>query len=215
MSWLTFKRSIFFVVVAACVNGTTFAQQNLDSARLKVEQYKNAWAKAVPRYFKIQYAGSMGLVSVGSGWYYGKNRQWETDVFLGYLPKFETDKTKVTFTLKQNYIPWHWEVSNRVIIDPLTTGLYANTVFGDEFWVSEPEKYGSSYYAFSTKIRFNVFVGQRVTYQFDKAKNFFDSATLFYEFSTSDLYLISRVQNNYLKPSDYIGLSLGVKLEIF
>ena len=38
-----------------------------------------------PTHVKMQYAGGMGVLSTGVGWDYGKRRQWETDVLLGYL----------------------------------------------------------------------------------------------------------------------------------
>ena len=49
----------------------------------KLEKYKKGWESLIPRYEKIQYAGSMGLISLGVGWDYGRKKQWETDLFLG------------------------------------------------------------------------------------------------------------------------------------
>ena len=38
-----------------------------------------------PIHYKIQFAGSIGVVSIGTGWTYGKKQQWETDIMLGFL----------------------------------------------------------------------------------------------------------------------------------
>jgi hypothetical protein len=179
------------------------------------KNYRAGWGVLIPEYAKIQYAGSMALISVGGGWDYGKNKHWETDVFIGFLPHYSTSKNKITFTVKQNYIPWRINAGPRFTIEPLTTGLYLNSIWGRDFWVAEPEKYPNSYYAFSSKIRINIFAGQRVTYNFEKQRDFFRSASFFYEVSTNDLYLLSAVKNSYLKPKDYLVLSLGVKLQMF
>ena len=48
--------------------------------------------------------------------------------------------------------------------------MYLNTVFGDEFWVNEPERYPKGYYGFSSKVRIHVFLGQRITYDIDVYK---------------------------------------------
>ena len=64
------------------------------------------WNKLIPSYSKLQFAGGMGLVSVGTGWEYGKNRQWETELLLGLIPKHSSKRAKVTLTLKQNFTPW-------------------------------------------------------------------------------------------------------------
>ena len=37
----------------------------------------------------------MGLLSFGTGWDYGKRNQWETDILLGFIPKYSAKKTKV------------------------------------------------------------------------------------------------------------------------
>jgi len=57
--------------------------------------------------------------------------------------------------------------------------------------------------------------GKRFTYNLDTDKAKMARAiTLFYEIGTSDLYIISAFGNRYLKPEDYLHLSLGVKLQI-
>jgi hypothetical protein len=182
----------------------------------RLTRYHEKWQRLIPSYYKTQFAGGMGLISVGTGWDYGKNNQWETDVFFGFLPKYSTDKSKVTFTLKQNFIPWNIRVNHRLSIDPLTCGLYLNTIFGSEYWTTEPDKYPNNYYSFSTKMRFYVFAGQRFTWHINPRKrNYAKSMTFYYEWNTNDLYLASAVPNKYLGLRDIIKLSLGVKMQVF
>lgn len=182
----------------------------------RVEKYQNQWAKFIPTHTKIQFAGGMGLLSAGVGWDYGKNDQWETDVLLGYLPRYTTQKSKITFTVKQNFIPWKKRLNRRFYIEPLACGLYVNTIFDGDFWVSEPDKYPSDYYSFSTKMRFNIYVGQRITLDIPHNKRFFTKdITFFYEISSNDLYIVSAFGNSYLKPKDYLRLSFGLKFQLF
>ncbi len=182
----------------------------------RVHRYRKHWNALIPTYTKMQFAGNMGLLSFGTGWDYGKHNQWETDVYLGFLPKYNSDKARATFTLKQNYIPWNLKVKeSRFSIEPLTCGIYMNTVFGGDFWVREPDRYPKGYYGFSSKVRTHVFLGQRFTYNIDPRRRFTAKAlTFFYELSTSDLYLISAVTNRYLTPKDYLSLSFGIKLQL-
>ena len=95
----------------------------------------------------------MGLLSWGIGWDYGKRGQWETDLLLGFIPRYSSKHFKMTMTLKQNYIPWSIWLGKDFSLEPLTTGIYFNTVFSDDFWTSEPERYPRGYYGFSTRIR--------------------------------------------------------------
>lgn len=72
----------------------------------RVHRYRKHWESLIPTHTKLQFAGNMGLLSLGTGWDYGKRNQWETDIFFGILPKYDSKRTKITMTLKQNYMPW-------------------------------------------------------------------------------------------------------------
>lgn len=181
----------------------------------RVHRYRKQWENLIPTHTKIQFAGNMGLISLGTGWDYGKRNQWETDLFFGILPKYQSKRTKLTMTLKQNYMPWSIGLGKYFSVEPLSCGLYVNTVFGDEFWVNEPERYPEGYYGFSSKVRFHAFLGQRITCEIDPKRRFTAKAiTFFYELSTCDLYVVSAFTNKYLKPKDYLSLSFGIKLQL-
>lgn len=181
----------------------------------RVHRYRKHWEALIPTHAKLQFAGNMGLLSLGTGWDYGKRNQWETDVFFGVLPKYQSKRTKLTFTLKQNYMPWSIDLGRQFSVEPLACGMYLNTVFGDEFWVHEPDRYPKGYYGFSSKIRTHVFLGQRITYDIDPRRRYTaKSITFFYEISTCDLYLISAFTNKYLKAKDYLSLSFGIKMQL-
>ena len=182
----------------------------------RVHRYRKNWEKLIPTHSKIQFAGNMGLFSIGPGWDYGKHNQWETDIYLGFIPKYSSKKSKITMTLKQNYMPWNLNLGERFSIEPLSCGLYFNTVFGDNFWVEEPERYPEGYYGFSSKVRIHVFLGQRITYEIDPERRFTaKTVTFFYELSTCDLYVVSAATNRYLRPKDYLSLSFGLKFQLF
>ena len=181
----------------------------------RVHRYRKRWEALIPTHTKIQFAGNMGLLSLGTGWDYGKRNQWETDVFLGVLPKYQSDCTKLTFTLKQNYIPWSLQIKeSRFSAEPLTCGMYFNTVFGDEFWVKNRIVIRKATTVSRPKYH-PCFSRTAHPYDIDPRRRFTAKAiTLFYEISTCDLYIVSAFTNKYLKPKDYLSLSFGVKLQL-
>ena len=183
----------------------------------RIHRYRKRWYSLVPTYSKLQFAGNMGLIYIGTGWDYGKRNQWETDLLFGYLPKFDSKRSKITMTLKQNYIPWNLRLGEGPFsFEPLTTGLYFNTVFGDEFWVDEPDRYPSGYYGFSSKIRIHIFLGQRLTFDIPRNKRFMaKNLTFFYELSTNDIYFMRFYRNGSAGFWDVFGLSLGIKTQLF
>ena len=214
MKRLIFSISLLFISAASIAqeeSGYDYPYQK------RIEGYQSMWSKIIPSHTKLQYAGSMGFLSVGIGWHYGTKDRWETDLFLGFLPKYSTDRVKMTMTLKQNYIPWNVRLGQKGFsFDPLTSGLYITTIFGRQFWAVDPDYYPSGYYGFSTKFRFNLSIGQRFSYTPPlKKRQLSKTFSVYYELSVNDLYLASALRNSYLKPSDYLSLSLGVKAHLF
>lgn len=226
--WSIISHSIKVLVLASLSITTTTAMaqettETVDSASVTnpiyerhLVRYRRGWERIIPTHLKLQYAGGMGAISLGTGWDYGKRNQWETDVFLGFLPKFKSARPKFTFTLKQNYIPWKLPIHNsNFVVEPLTCSLYFNTIFGHEFWVNEPSRYPKGYYGFSSKVRTNISIGERLTYKIPPQYRIIaHECTFFYEICSCDLYIVSAFTNKYLKPTDYLSLSIGVKFQL-
>lgn len=190
----------------------------------RIHRYRKHWAALIPMQLVIQNAGNMGAISAGIGWNYGKRKQWETDLLFGYIPKHQSSRGKLTTTLKENYIPWSINLANifpnatdkithQMSIEPLTASIYLNTVYGHEFWKSQPGRYPDKYYEFmSTKFRLNIALGQRVTFQIPKSKRWRSkSISLFYEISTCDLYIRAKFQDGSIPLKDMLGMSIGIK----
>ena len=182
----------------------------------RMKRYRSFWQSLQPSQFIMQNAGNMGLLSFGLGWNYGKRNQWETHLLFGWIPKYKGHSVRMTMTLKETYIPWNKRLGEEWRLEPLTVGLYANTVFGKAFWRSQPSRYPDKYYQFlSTRVRLNVFLGQRITVIVPNNKRkFVKSMTAFYELSTCDLYIRCMFQDSSVKLKDIVGLSLGLKMQI-
>ena len=173
------------------------------------------WARLIPNQATLQYAGSIGLMSAGIGWHYGRNDHWETDLLVGIVPRYHTEHFKTSFTLKQRYVPWHVRISSRWTLQPLTTGLFFNTISGDDFWRNQPDKYPKHYYGFSTKLRSNVFLGQRIRYNIPTRRRIYHSAvSAYYELSSCDLYIVSKAVNKDYPWSRTLSLAFGLRWEM-
>lgn len=227
MKWCGFKRwpARFFAVALAMgvLVGPAVSQEDKQAESFsryeqRLLRYKTGWAKLIPDYSKFQFAGGMGMVSFGTGWDYGKNRQWETDVFIGYLPRFAGEHGHVTLTLKENYYPWKIKLNpaksySHWTFEPFSTSLYINKIFGQgQFWAKQPEKYPDKYYVLATNLRFNLAFGQRINFSV-KNPHFANTVSFFYEVGTNDLYVICAIQNRVLKLHDIFSLSLGLKFQ--
>ena len=152
----------------------------------RIHRHREHWAELIPTQFILQYAGNMGVMSVGIGWDYGKHKQWETNLLFGYLPKISSHRGKLTMTIKENFLPWSMYMKGGWLFEPL-----------------------------NTKVRINAFVGQRVTKIVPANKRkFLKSVSAFYEVSTCDLYVRLLVMEKKVSLWDILCLSVGVKMQI-
>lgn len=221
MKW---KRLIINAALLVCAihasAGDSIIVQNTKYEQ-RIQRMKNHWASLIPTHFSIQNAGNMGIVSAGIGWSYGHHRKFETDLLFGYIPRHDSSRGKLTTTLKGNYIPWRIDLTRisskvpqqRWFFEPLTASLYINTVYGHEFWKSQPGRYPDKYYEFmSTKFRLNIALGERIMLKIpDEKRRRHSRVALSYEVSTCDLYVRSMFQSSAVKLKDILGLSVGLK----
>ena len=187
------------IVVACVVNANT---DSITTSR--------GLARIAPHAVRVQTAGNMGMVALGPTWLYGKNHQWETSILLGYTPKQHNAKSLTTLTLKEDFTPWSIG-KNKVKFQPLSAGTYLNIALGNDFWDKQPKRYPKGYYWFSTRLRPNFYLGERL--RINNPVKPFAAASIFYEISTCDYYLIQGVKNHWVTPDKYLTLSLGLQLE--
>lgn len=182
----------------------------------QLQRRKNRWSRLIPNQSCIHYGGSIGLLNFGIGWHYGRGDHWETELLFGFIPRFNSDEANFTFTIKEHYVPWHCQIGrSRWTIEPLTAGLFFNTIAGEDFWSRLPDKYPKQYYGFSTKIRAHIFLGQRVRFRIPSRNRLFHQAiSAYYELSTCDLYLISKFHNKEYPVKDMLSLSFGLRWEM-
>lgn len=190
--------------------------EKIDKYEHRLEMYQRFFYSLTPDFVRVQYAGSTGLLNIGCGWEYGKHQQNETDIMFGYVPKYKKDSPFFTFTIRQSYIPWTMPLGDeRFSMQPLSCGIFLNSVLDSEYWTREPERYPNrSYYRFPSKIRLHMFVGQRYTLHIPKHKRFISNKiSAIWELSSCDLYIISKAINKTLPLWDTLSLSLGLKFE--
>ncbi len=190
-------------------------------------QWSKRYLKSLKRHYKfhkrlfpnqtsLQFAGSIGFLSAGFGWHYGKQDNWETEFFFGFIPEFSSDEEKFTFTLKQRFTPWRINLSRHWDIDPLMCSAYLCAIIGEDFWTREPSRYENGYYGFSNRFRLHFALGQRVRYKIpSKKRRRHKSVALYYELGTNELYLISTIPNRHLHFREALSLSIGSTFEIW
>lgn len=205
----------------------------------RVKHRRERWLDLCPSLGIVQYAGDMGMISAGFGWDYGRRERWETHVAVGFLPKELGPNADVMLTLRENLVPWSFGLGRRTWADPQGVGslgnplpwsrraavsfepavfsVFINTIFDDEFWIHEPDKYnGGSYYRFPSKIRFHAGLGSRFSLNIPQARRrHFDRVSFYYVLSTYDLAIINALPNEKISLGDILTLGFGVQYKFF
>lgn len=202
------------VEVAAC-SADSLSREKSRYERNR-ERAMAAWTRLIPNQTTLQYAGSIGMFNVGLGWHYGRGEHWETELLVGFVPRFHSGKAHTSLTLKQRYVPWHCPLSrHRWVLEPLTAGLFFNTISGDDFWARQPDRYPKKYYGFSTKVRTHIYLGQRLRFNIPtRHRRSHKAVSFYYEISSCDLYIVSKATNKEFPWSETLSLALGLRWEM-
>ena len=165
-----------------------------------------------PTHMSCQSGGGMGVVSMGTGWKYGSHRRWETDLFIGLVPKYDSSSAKVSFAVKENFVPWDIHLKHNFSLEPLTTSIYFTTLISDKVWDHLPERYSHGYYILPTKIRANISLGQRLKWRLPHKSSVVESVSAYYEIGTCDIYVLSAAGNSEIKFHELLQLCIGIRI---
>lgn len=216
--------AVIFSLLLACLSPAAQAQgaetARRDSASTRYEKMAErrmaTWQKLIPDHYKTQFAGSIGVVSLGPGWTYGRKQQWETDLMFGFLPKFESERHKLVFTVKQSYVPWRLRIGQSPwVVQPLSCSLFLSSVLNEKFWTREPDRYPKGYYGFSTRIRANLSLGQRIMFDIPDVSHWLvQDISLYYELGACDTDFCTFFGDRSIKFKQILSLAIGVKVHI-
>lgn len=184
--------------------------QKIAGYERRLASREERWKRLIPNMFTLQYAGGIGMISAGCGWDYGRSVQWETHMLFGFIPRRYVYPAYWTFTLRESYVPWRIRFDSRWSIRPLTVSLSVNSMLHGDFWTSEPDRYPKGYYGFSSRVRFHLGFGQRVTFTIPEHRRIIGKEiSLYYEISTCDLYVRQKVLNSKIPLKDIIIIGIG------
>jgi hypothetical protein len=172
-------------------------------------QQKSQWA--VPDFFVIQHAGSIGFFSAGVG-YDVFNSKGRFSSHFGTVP-FNRGGTLNIVSLKLFFKPTTLTVWNRVKFNPVDIGLMTSYHYGNDFESRWPEGvHPKGYYWWHPALRAHLGMESSVTYEFKKGHSF-KHVTGYLEFNTNELYFVSFIQNvRTVKIGDIIKIGAGARI---
>ena len=178
-----------------------YAQKN-DSAK---------YARFLPDYVKLQFAGGIGLLSAGVGYSFFKEKL-EVSYFYGYVPKAVSidDLHSVSLQVTAKFL--RFKVSPNIEIVPLNIGWFIHHTFGNEYWITLPSHYPAEYYWWSPGRNSGIFLGGEIKTKLLSNKTPASGTAFYARVGTRGLYITSKVRNSSIPIQDIIEFGFGVAL---
>ncbi|HEY9123511.1 MAG TPA: hypothetical protein PK252_12065 [Bacteroidales bacterium] len=161
-----------------------------------------------PTYMKVQYAGNIGLLSVGMGQTYMDDKLY-VDLNYGYLPKRLNGVRVHSFAIKASYQFVQGQLSS------LELGSYAGmcVLYGitSNTYIRYPDLYPDDYYL-PNALHLMPLVGCNARcLSVDKRVS---RVALYSELGTVDYKIWYALKNKKIKPADIFNFSFGVRYKM-
>lgn len=163
-----------------------------------------------PDFASVQYAGSIGYLSIGAGYNIFKDKGRVSGHF-GMVPENRGGHLDI-IAVKLFYTPKVVQVFERVVINPADVGLMVSYHFGDNFKLNVPNYFSDdNYYWWHTAMRIHLAIESSASLDLG-SEGIFRALTAYLEFNTNDLYVVSFVNNpRSLALHELVKLGAGLR----
>lgn len=162
----------------------------------------------VPDYTKVQFAGNIGLLSVGFGYQFLNNHLY-SELLYGYVPASVSKAEAIhTITIKNTFPILNKEFKT-ITLSPIT-GFTASFETGNNSFLKLPEKYPSDYYG-TNAFHFTFFIGAKAHKALIKNSTI-KGVDLYFEFGSVDTYLWYAIIEKEVKINQIFSSAIGINL---
>ncbi|QXP62434.1 MULTISPECIES: hypothetical protein [unclassified Polaribacter] len=191
-------RKIFIVSILLLLFNNVYAQET-DVVKEK------SWY--VPDYVKAQFAGNIGLVSVGAG-YQLFNDVLYSELLYGFVPEFASRADNIhLITIKNTFPIYRKVIGENLTITPIA-GFTTTLDIGTNSFTTLPSLYPDGYYV-PTAVHFTFFGGALLHKDFKKPK-IFKGVDFYLEFGTVETYLWYAITSKEVGVLDVFSADVGV-----
>jgi len=165
----------------------------------------------IPDQANIQYAGSIGYMSIGMGYNLFKEKA-ALSFHYGYVPEVKGGELHIT-AIKFEYKPWAIRIKDKLIFHPINPVLFLSYTLGKNFGFSfDSDQYAKGYYFWSPALREHLGISSELKILGDRSSRI-KAISLYTEANTTDLYMISWFENRTSTPIyEIFHLGFGMRM---
>ena len=161
----------------------------------------------IPDYVKMQFAGNIGVVSVGAG-YQLFDKVLYSELLYGYVPESVSKADKIhLITIKNTFPVFRKEIAKNLTITPIA-GFTTTIDIGTTTFTTLPSKYPDDYYV-PTAFHFTLFGGVMIHKDFINSK-MTNGVDFYVEMGTVETYLWYGITSKEVGLSDIFSTSIGI-----
>lgn len=165
----------------------------------------------LPDHVTIQFAGNIGMFSVGFGYSY-LNDKLNTDFLYGIVPGFEANTSIHILTAKNYYTPFRVKVNDNFDWEALKIGTGVSYSIGQQFFTTLPKRYTEDYYWWASSLRLTPFIGTAISTKVGNDDSAIKRLQFYSELGTTDLDIVNKTSNKNLPLFDIMNVAAGTKL---
>jgi len=165
----------------------------------------------VPDQVNLQYAGSIGYMSIGAG-YNLFNEKAALSFHYGYVPEVKGGELHIT-AVKFEYKPFAIRIKDKLVFHPVNPVIFASYTMGKNFGLSfDRNQYAKGYYFWSPALREHIGITSELKILGDRSSKI-KAISIYTEANTNDLYLISWYANRTSTPFyEIFHLGFGMRM---
>ena len=162
----------------------------------------------VPDYAKLQFAGQIGLLSLGAGYSWWDARI-EPELAYGYVPEWAGGIAVHTLSQKTTLSPGKFAVRGGLSISPLLLGYSANFGMGKKYELIQPRKHWDYYWP--SALHFWFFAGAKARLDFAPTRSPIHAIGAVVEMGTLNAYWQAYWSNDTIPLKQALSLALAVQ----
>jgi hypothetical protein len=186
-----------------CISGNSFSQS---FSKINSVMKEKKWYK--PDYFKIQYAGNIGFMSLGLGYDWWREIA-QSDLLYGYVPVNHGNATIHTFTIKNTFRLYEFKILNKYNLSP-TFGFSVSLEPGENSYMRIPNRYPEGYYTSNSFYAcLNAGIKSHLVFKYERR---FSAMDLYFEINTLADYAYYNIVAQEDRSNKIFSIALGVNM---
>ena len=168
----------------------------------------------IPDYINMQFAGNIGALSAGAGYYLNPANNLALDAIYGFSPAYRTGKAIHNIVVRLNYSPFNLGLNDALNIKPFTSFAVSRQIADeDRTFERLPKNFPEGYYA-PNAFRLHFDLGLSLHKSFAPEKHI-RGMEFYLTTTTNEMYIAYFVNSSEVNLGDIFSLSLGIRLILF